>query len=153
MRICCFMHWVQIQSLWQPRGVGWGRRWEGDSRGKRHVYLWLIHIAIWQKPTQYCEAIILQLKINKKETILYVFMIETCNSILYLLFSCLSCPLNHEFLEGRDDHSFTSLSFTTSGQAVFDMEKAIHQACWEFYHIIKDHLVPMQFILLQDIEK
>ena len=29
------------------------------------MYLWLIHIDIWQKPTQYCKAIILQLKINK----------------------------------------------------------------------------------------
>ena len=146
MRICCILHWAQIWSLWQPRGVGWGRRWEGGSRGKRHVYLWLIHIDVWQKPTKYCKAIIIQLKINKKETILYAFTIETYNSILYWLFSCLSCPLNHEFLEGQDDRSFTSLSFTTSGEA-------IHQACWEFYHIIKDHLVPMQFILLQNIEK
>ena len=30
-----------------------------------YVYLWLIHIDVWQKPTQYCKAIILQLKINK----------------------------------------------------------------------------------------
>ena len=30
-----------------------------------HIYLWLIHAAVWQKPTQYCKAIILQLKINK----------------------------------------------------------------------------------------
>ena len=26
------------------------------------LYLWLIHVNIWQKPTQYCKAIILQLK-------------------------------------------------------------------------------------------
>ena len=25
----------------------------------------LIHVDVWQKPTQYCKAIILQLKINK----------------------------------------------------------------------------------------
>ena len=25
-------------------------------------YLWLIHVNVWQKPIQYCEAIILQLK-------------------------------------------------------------------------------------------
>ena len=25
--------------------------------------LWLIHVDVWQKPTQYCKAIILQLKI------------------------------------------------------------------------------------------
>ena len=29
-----------------------------------YVYLWLIHVDVWQKPTQYCKAIILQFKIN-----------------------------------------------------------------------------------------
>ena len=29
-----------------------------------YLYLWLTHVAIWQKPTQYRKAIILQLKIN-----------------------------------------------------------------------------------------
>ena len=29
------------------------------------MYLWLVHVDVWQKPTQYCKAIILQLKINK----------------------------------------------------------------------------------------
>ena len=27
-----------------------------------YLYLWLIHVDVWQKPTQYCKAIILQLK-------------------------------------------------------------------------------------------
>ena len=35
------------------------------KREGTYVYLWLIHVDIWQKPTQYCKAIILQLKINK----------------------------------------------------------------------------------------
>ena len=26
--------------------------------------IWLIHIVVWQKPTQHCEMIILQIKIN-----------------------------------------------------------------------------------------
>jgi len=30
-----------------------------------YVHLWLIHVDPWQKPTQYFEAIILQLKIKK----------------------------------------------------------------------------------------
>ena len=41
--------------------------WEVRGRFKRegpYVYLWLIHIDVRQKPTQYCKAIILQLKIN-----------------------------------------------------------------------------------------
>ena len=32
-----------------------------------HVYLWLIHVDVQQKPTQYCKAIILQLKKNKTQ--------------------------------------------------------------------------------------
>ena len=40
---------------------------EGDGRGfKRegtYVYLWLIHVDVWQKPTQHSKAIILKLKI------------------------------------------------------------------------------------------
>ena len=42
--------------------------WEVRGRLKRegpYVYLWLIHVDVWQKPTQYCKAIIFQLKINK----------------------------------------------------------------------------------------
>ena len=29
-----------------------------------YVYLWIIHIVVWQKPTHYFKAIILQLKIH-----------------------------------------------------------------------------------------
>ena len=47
-------------ALGQPRGIGWGGRREG------HVYtcvhLWLIHVDVWQKPSQCCKVIILQLK-------------------------------------------------------------------------------------------
>ena len=39
--------------------MGWEVR-EVEDIGM--VYLWLIHIEVWQKPTQYCKAIILQLK-------------------------------------------------------------------------------------------
>ena len=42
--------------------------WDGerDRRGFRrkgtYVYLWLIYVDVWQKPIQYCKAIVLQLK-------------------------------------------------------------------------------------------
>ena len=43
--------------------------WEGEGgrlqREGTYVYLWLIRVDVWQKPTQYCKAIILLLKINK----------------------------------------------------------------------------------------
>ena len=44
--------------------------WGGEEDGREVqeggdiLYLWLIHIDAWQKPTQYCKAIILQLKLN-----------------------------------------------------------------------------------------
>ena len=34
------------------------------KREETCVCLWLIHADVWQKPTQYCKAIVLQLKIN-----------------------------------------------------------------------------------------
>ena len=42
--------------------------WEVRGRDRKegtYVYLWLIHVVVWQKPIQYCKATILQLKINK----------------------------------------------------------------------------------------
>ena len=40
--------------------------WEVGESFKREgtYYPWLIHVDVWQKPTRYCKAIILQLKIN-----------------------------------------------------------------------------------------
>ena len=47
-------------------GAGDGREFqEGGDIRMPMVSLWLIHVDMWQKPTQYCKAIILQLKINK----------------------------------------------------------------------------------------
>ena len=39
------------------------------TREGTYVYLWLIHVVVWQKPTQHCKAIIIQLKINKWDLI------------------------------------------------------------------------------------
>ena len=46
------------------------RKWiEGSGKecqeGVAHVYLWLIHVDVRQKPAQYYKAIIFQLKIEK----------------------------------------------------------------------------------------
>ena len=44
-------------------GSGMGRKVGGRFRRQgTHVYLWLIHVEIWQKTTKFCKAIILQLK-------------------------------------------------------------------------------------------
>ena len=50
--------------LWDPP-EGWNG--EGRGRGFRmggtHVHLWLIHVDVWQKPSQYYKVIILQFKL------------------------------------------------------------------------------------------
>ena len=45
-------------------GVG-GVQDGGDIYIYIHIYLWLIPVDVWHKPTQYCKIIILQLKIKK----------------------------------------------------------------------------------------
>ena len=43
---------------------GWGEEggWGGGSGWGNTVYPWLIHVDVWQKPSQYCKVIIFQLK-------------------------------------------------------------------------------------------
>ena len=44
--------------------------WEAGGGFKRegtYVYLWLIHADVWQKPTRYCKAFILLLRIKKEK--------------------------------------------------------------------------------------
>jgi len=52
----------------QKGGTGWevGGRFQKEGLW---VYLWLIHVDTWQKPTQYYKAITLQLKLNKNKII------------------------------------------------------------------------------------
>ena len=37
---------TQTGALYQPRGVGWGGRWEGSSKGRAYIYPWLIHVEV-----------------------------------------------------------------------------------------------------------
>jgi len=49
--------------FYQPREVGWGGEMGGRFKKEgTYVYLWLIHVDVWQKPIQYCKTIIFQLK-------------------------------------------------------------------------------------------
>ena len=43
---------------------------EGGGREGTYVYLWLIHVDVWQKPLRYYKIIILQLKIKFFEKVL-----------------------------------------------------------------------------------
>ena len=39
MGICCMSQETQTGSLCQPRGVGWGGRREGGSKGRVYMYM------------------------------------------------------------------------------------------------------------------
>jgi len=69
MGICCMSQETQTGALYQPRGVKWGGRWQGGSKGREYMYaygwymytmavyaygcicLWLIYVScIWYMP-------------------------------------------------------------------------------------------------------
>ena len=57
---------IHTGALYQPRRMGWGGRWEREGRevqeGGDIVYLWLIHVEVFQKAIKFYKAIIFQLK-------------------------------------------------------------------------------------------
>ena len=55
---------TQYSVMTERGGVGWE---VGGRRQGKLVYPWLIHVDVWQKPTQDCKAIILPLKKKKKK--------------------------------------------------------------------------------------
>ena len=61
---------------------GMGREKGGSfKREGTQVHLWLINVDVWQKPTQFCKAIILQLKNKLIKKIFFKFQnkINTCS--------------------------------------------------------------------------
>ena len=61
--------------------MGWKGAWEGVAfriEGT-HVYLRSVHDGVWQKPLEYCKAIILQLKINRISKRLHINAIYMFN--------------------------------------------------------------------------
>ena len=69
--------------------------WDGEGGGGRFrregtfLYLWLIHVDVWQKPTQYCKVIILRFK--KKEYSWFHHAEETTGNTLEYIFSLFLC--------------------------------------------------------------
>ena len=59
------LYWeLKPDTLLQPRRGGMG--WEVGGRfKKKRTYVSLCHVDVWQKLTQYCKAIMLQLKFFK----------------------------------------------------------------------------------------
>jgi len=58
--------------------MGVGR--EGGSRWGAYVCLQLIHTDVWQKPTQHCEPITFQLKINQFNKERNIFIKKDCDT-------------------------------------------------------------------------
>ena len=50
------VHWDDLEG-WDGKGDG-----RGGSGWGTHVHPWLTDVNVWQKPTQYCKVISLQLK-------------------------------------------------------------------------------------------
>ena len=40
MGICGTAQETKTGALYQPRGVGWGGRWEGGSKGREYMYIY-----------------------------------------------------------------------------------------------------------------
>ena len=68
MRICRELKLVLCDNL--EVGMGWELAGKFKTEGI-YVYLWLIHVDVWQKQTQHCKAIILQLKFFLKNLIIW----------------------------------------------------------------------------------
>ena len=75
-QVGCMRQVLGPGALGRPRGIGWRGRWEGGLEWGVHVYPWLIHVNVWQKPLQHCKVISLQLikkqkgyKVKKRKVI------------------------------------------------------------------------------------
>ena len=67
-QVGCMRQVLGPGGLGRPRGIRWRGRWKGGLGWGIHVYPWLIHVNIWQKPLQYCKVISLQLIKKKKNS-------------------------------------------------------------------------------------
>ena len=53
---------VPCSAVTRRGGMGWG--WEEGQEAGTCAFLWLIHVRVWQKSGQSCDAVILQLKVH-----------------------------------------------------------------------------------------
>ena len=84
-----------VHGIFQTRVL----EWVAIAFSGTHVYLWLIQADVWQKPTQYCKAIISQLKRNKlkkkdepMEWPAVMIAVATCSLGCYQLLSLIPSP-------------------------------------------------------------
>ena len=71
-----------------------GDGWRFKREGAR-VYVWLSHVVIWQKPTQHCKAVILQLKTKFKKFSFCIFFLFCIREMIVKIQFCVgSCSLS-----------------------------------------------------------
>ena len=63
MEICCMAQETQTGALYEPRGMGWGGRWEGGSKGWWYMYTYGWFILSFDRKQQNSVK---QLSFNKK---------------------------------------------------------------------------------------
>ena len=64
--LCKFAVWLrELKLMLYDKPEECDRVGQRFKREGTYLYLWLMHVDILQKPTEYCKTIILQLKINK----------------------------------------------------------------------------------------
>ena len=66
---------TQTGALYQPRGLGWGRRWEGGSKGRGYMYTsgWFM-LRFDRKQQNSVKRLSFNLKVNKLIIIIYVYI-------------------------------------------------------------------------------
>ena len=64
MEICCMAQETQMGALYQSRGVGWARRWEGGSKGRGYTYTYGCFMLGFDRKQQNSLK---QLSFNKKK--------------------------------------------------------------------------------------
>ena len=64
--LCIKIHRAVFSMIVKKTGkkIKCGRRFRREGP---YVYLWLTHVDVWHKPAQYCKAIILKLKKERKK--------------------------------------------------------------------------------------
>ena len=64
MEICCMAQETQMGALYQSRGVGWARRWEGGSKARGYMYTYGCFMLGFDRKQQNSLK---QLSFNKKK--------------------------------------------------------------------------------------
>ena len=69
MGICCMAQETQTGALYQSRGVGWGERLEGGSKGRGYMYTYSwIMLRFDKKQQKFVRKLSFNLKISLKNS-------------------------------------------------------------------------------------